>query len=220
MPVRSPASRRRARWQDRSCRWWPPPSGPINCSAARDRARPRSMRSSREPWSRANRSRHPPAAPMISPGRAAKSNASRPEAKRRWHRFRRMERRRRQRQRRRRSRKSLLPSNPAHRCNRAPHSNWLRRHSGISLVLEARRLRRVSCCRRRARPAPRAPRLTSGGQPRYRRATSHSKIIRRPGRRQARAWDMQLHILRNSRAGVFWIRCPSPVRWHPPAPGR
>ena len=31
--MRCPASRRRVRWPDRSCRWWPPPSAPINCSA-------------------------------------------------------------------------------------------------------------------------------------------------------------------------------------------
>ena len=30
-----PASRRRVRWPDRSCRWWRPRSAPINCSAAR-----------------------------------------------------------------------------------------------------------------------------------------------------------------------------------------
>ena len=84
MPMRSPASRRRVRWRDRSCRWWHPPSAPINCSAARDRARPRSTRSRRERWSRASRWRRPPAAPMISSGRAARSDANRPRAKRRW----------------------------------------------------------------------------------------------------------------------------------------
>ncbi len=40
-PMPSPASRRRVRWRDRSCRWWNPPSVPINCSAARGRGRPR-----------------------------------------------------------------------------------------------------------------------------------------------------------------------------------
>ena len=87
-----PASRRRGRWPDRSCRWWHPPSAPINCSAAPARARPRSMRSPRERWSRASRWRRPPAAPMISPGRAARSAANRPRAKRRWRPSRRMER--------------------------------------------------------------------------------------------------------------------------------
>ena len=84
----SPASRRRARWQDRSCRWWRPPSAPINCSAAPDRARPQSMRSPHGRWSRASRWRRPPAAPMISSGRAAKSAANRPRAKRQWRRSR------------------------------------------------------------------------------------------------------------------------------------
>ena len=78
-----PASRRRARWRDRSCRWWHLPSAPINCSAAPARARPRSMRSPRAHWSRANRWRRPPAAPTISSGRAARSDANRPRAKRR-----------------------------------------------------------------------------------------------------------------------------------------
>jgi hypothetical protein len=76
-----PGSRRRVRWPDRSCRWWHPRSAPINCSAARARARPRSIRSPRERWSRASRSRRPPAAPMILPGRAAKSDANRRRAK-------------------------------------------------------------------------------------------------------------------------------------------
>ena len=48
-----PASRRRVRWPDRSCRWWRLPSAPINCSAAPARAPPRSMRSPRARWSRA-----------------------------------------------------------------------------------------------------------------------------------------------------------------------
>jgi hypothetical protein len=34
-----PASRRRGRWPDRSCRWWPLPSAPISCSAVPARAR-------------------------------------------------------------------------------------------------------------------------------------------------------------------------------------
>ena len=81
-----PVSRRRGRWPDRSCRWWHPRSAPINCSAVRARARPRSMRSPRERWSRASRWRRPPAAPMILPGRAAKSDANRPRVRRQWHR--------------------------------------------------------------------------------------------------------------------------------------
>ena len=83
-PMRCPASRRRVRWPDRSCRWWHLPSAPINCSAAPARVPPRSTRSPRERWSRANRWRRPPAAPMILPGRAARSDANRPRAKRRW----------------------------------------------------------------------------------------------------------------------------------------
>ena len=110
-PMRCPASRRRVRWQDRSCRWWRPPSAPINCSAAPDRARPRSMRSPRARWSRASRWRRPPAAPMISSGRAAKSDANRPRAKRRWPRSRPMGRSRRRLPRppHRRSRRKLRP---------------------------------------------------------------------------------------------------------------
>ena len=63
-------------------------------AAAPARARPRSIRSPREPWSRASRSRRPPAAPMISPGRAAKSDANRRKAKLHRHPFRRRERQR------------------------------------------------------------------------------------------------------------------------------
>ena len=48
------------------------------------RVRPRSMRSPRARWSRAKRWRRPPAAPTILPGRAARSAANRPRAKRRW----------------------------------------------------------------------------------------------------------------------------------------
>ena len=87
-----PASRRRVRSRGRSCRWWHPLSAPINCSAAPARARPRSMRSRRERWSRASRWRRRPAAPTILPGRAAKSGANRPRARRRWLPLRRMER--------------------------------------------------------------------------------------------------------------------------------
>ena len=50
-------------------------------AAAPARARPRSIRSPREPWSRASRSRRPPAVPMISPGRADKSYVNRRRAK-------------------------------------------------------------------------------------------------------------------------------------------
>ena len=83
----------------------------------------------------------------------------------------------------RRSRRSLFRFNRARRFNPARRSNRPRRHFGISLALEARRPRRASCCRRRARPASRDRRLMSGGRPRCRRATSHGKIIRRSGRR-------------------------------------
>ena len=34
MPMSCPASRRRVRWPDRSCRWWPLPSAPTSCLAA------------------------------------------------------------------------------------------------------------------------------------------------------------------------------------------
>ena len=82
-PMPLPASPRRGRWRDRSCRWWRPPSAPINCSAVPARARLRSMRSPRARWSRVKRWRRPPAAPTISSGRAAKSAANRPRATRR-----------------------------------------------------------------------------------------------------------------------------------------
>ena len=49
-PARAASARR-----VRSCRWWRLPSAPINCSAAPDRGRPRSTRSPRARWSRANR---------------------------------------------------------------------------------------------------------------------------------------------------------------------
>ena len=49
-PMSCPASRRRARWPDRSCRWWPLPSAPISCSAVPARARQASMRSPRARW--------------------------------------------------------------------------------------------------------------------------------------------------------------------------
>ena len=111
-PTRCRDSRRRVRWPDRSCRWWHPRSAPINCSAARARARPRSMRSPHGRWSRASRSRRLPAAPMISLGRAAKSDANKPRAKRHRHRFRPTEPQRHPA--RRRSRKSLVRSNPVH----------------------------------------------------------------------------------------------------------
>ena len=115
-PMPSPASRRRGRWRDRSCRWWNPRSAPINCSAVRDRARPRSTRSRRERWSRASRSRRRPAAPMISSGRIARSATNRPRARHRWLRFHRMERLLPRLPRpRRRSRKSRARFKPAHR---------------------------------------------------------------------------------------------------------
>ena len=57
-------------------------------AAAPARARPRSIRSPRERWSRANRSRRPPAVPMISPGRADKSYVNRRRAKPPRHPFR------------------------------------------------------------------------------------------------------------------------------------
>ena len=43
-PMRGPVSRRRVRWPDRSFRWWPLLSAPINCSAVPGRGRSRSMR--------------------------------------------------------------------------------------------------------------------------------------------------------------------------------
>ena len=82
-PMRCPVSRRRARSPDRSCRWWRPPSEPINCSAAPDHGRRPSMRWRRERWSRASRWRRPPAAPMISSGPAARSDENRSREKRR-----------------------------------------------------------------------------------------------------------------------------------------
>src|SRR3981189_1876046 len=71
------------------------------------------MRSRRERWSRASRWRRPPAAPMILSGRAAKSDANRPRANRRWHPFHLMEQWPLRASRR--SRKSFLRFNPARR---------------------------------------------------------------------------------------------------------
>ena len=104
-----PGQPARVRWRDRSCRWWNPLSAPINCSAARDRARPRSIRSRRERWSRANRSRRRPAAPMTLSGRTARSDTNRPRARHRWLPFHRMERRLHLARPRRRSREGLRP---------------------------------------------------------------------------------------------------------------
>ena len=91
-PMHCRVSRRRARWRDRSCRWWLPRSAPINCSAAQARDPPRSMRSQHVRWSRANRWRRRPAAPMILSGPAARSDANWPRARPRWPRWRRKER--------------------------------------------------------------------------------------------------------------------------------
>ena len=76
-PAPCPVSRRRARWPDRSCRWWRPPSEPINCSAVPASRRPPSMRWPRKRWSRVSRWPRPPAAPMITPGPAARSAENR-----------------------------------------------------------------------------------------------------------------------------------------------
>ncbi len=72
------------RWPDRSCRWWPRPSAPINCSAAPARVRPAvdALRRAHAGEGRSAGARRP-AAPTISPGRAAKSAVSRPRAIRR-----------------------------------------------------------------------------------------------------------------------------------------
>ena len=62
-----------------------PLAGPINCSADQARARPRSIRSPRGPWSRVKRSPRPPGARTITCGRAARSDASSPRPTRRSH---------------------------------------------------------------------------------------------------------------------------------------
>ena len=129
-------------------------SAPINCSAVRDRARPRSTRSRREPWSRASRWRRPPAAPMILSGRAARSDANRPRARHRWLPFHRMEQRRLPLRSHRRSRKSRVRFKPA------------RRRSATSSDLE---LRRASLNRRsRWRRGRSVPRATSDARHRFR----------------------------------------------------
>ncbi len=116
-------------WQDRSCRWWHPRSAPTSCSADRDRAPPRSMRWPREPWSRASRSRRRPDAPMISSGRAVRSDANRPREKPRWLRSPRMERLRR-RTRRRSRLKNFAPCNPAtRRCGTCSEASAARHGS-------------------------------------------------------------------------------------------
>src|ERR1700730_5989302 len=86
----------------------------------------------------------PPAVPMFLSGRAAKSDANRPRAKRRWHPFHLME----QFRPRRRSRKSFVRFNPA------------RRRCGTFSDLETRRISR----RRRIRPLFRARRAMSDGR--------------------------------------------------------
>ena len=174
-PMRCPASPHHARWRDRSCRWWRPRSGPINCSAGQARARPRSIRSQREPWSRVKRWPRPPGAPTIMCGRAARLDASSPRPTRRSHpRLRRPrpttlpQRWLRQRRRSRGSRRP--PRRPPHR-RRHLH---LRLLGGISSDLAPRPVPPPRPRALRSIPARRARRAWSDDPHRSRRATSRA----------------------------------------------
>jgi hypothetical protein len=75
-PIRCRVSQRCVRWLDRSFPWWPPPLVLINCSAVRARGQWRSMHWQRGCWSKVSHCRRRPVAPMILPGRAAKSDTN------------------------------------------------------------------------------------------------------------------------------------------------